>query len=103
MIFLWQTLKKVNLSSTFRRIGEELYRSYDRNYENSLVEEASQQLVSVRLDSHEDRDSEVQNEISSNNNSSKTSCLFSLFLQSDNSNVRLLSCLIILRTLSQGK
>ena len=85
----------MNLSSTFRRIGEELYRSYDRNIETTS-DTAYSQLVALRL---EDESSSKRSESSEG---TKSTCLFSLFLQSDNKNVRLLSCLIILRTLTQG-
>jgi hypothetical protein len=70
-----------------------LYRSYDRNPENN--EAQTSQLVALRLE-----DDFANNKEQDEN--TKSTCLFSLFLQSDNLNVRLLSCLIILRTLTQG-
>jgi hypothetical protein len=56
------TQKKVNLSSTFRRIGEEIYRSFNNEATNR------DQLI---------------------------------FLNSNHYKIRLLSCLIVLRTLNQ--
>jgi hypothetical protein len=72
--------KKINLSATFRRIGEELYKSYDRNYMNK---------------NQNDNNSLGKTE-------QNTLPFFSLFLQSDQPSIRLVACLIILRTLSQA-
>lgn len=84
---------KVNLTSTFRRIGEELYRSYNKNYNDNSADNCAE-LVTIKNSEF------IQDEVSSE--TQQKVCLFSLFLQSNNPSVRMLSCLIILRTLSQG-
>ncbi len=83
------------MSSTFRRIGEELYRSCDKTNELNS-DTASSQFVALRLDD------ETSSKRSESTESVQSTCLFSLFLQSDNEKVRLLTYLIILRTLTQG-
>jgi hypothetical protein len=80
------------LTATFRRIGEELYKSYNKNYNETGVE--SDELATIK--NNEFMQDEIGTEAPTN------VCLFSLFLQSNNPSVRMLSCLIILRTLSQA-
>lgn len=84
----------MNLTSTFRRIGEELYRSYNTNYQSNS--NLTSDLACIKNNQHSSKTEEDGDEASN-------ICLFSLFLQSGNPAVRMLSCLIILRTLSQGK
>ncbi len=88
---------KINLNATFRRIGEELYRSYNKNYQGNKL--SSTELVWYKNDKQQLKQ---KNDDSIEIESSTATCLFSLFLQGNNISVRMLSCLIILRTLSQA-
>lgn len=84
---------KVNLTTTFRRIGEELYRSYNKNYQGDQM--GSTDLAWIK-------NYEFNNQHTNSGENVQQSCLFSLFLQGNNAPVRMLSCLIILRTLTQA-
>jgi hypothetical protein len=72
----FQNQPKIHLAATFRRIGEELYKSLSRSAVDAPVAD-------------------------SESTSSKATTI-DLFLRSDNSQIRILSCLIIFRTLSQA-
>jgi len=92
---------KVNLTATFRRIGEELYRSYNKSYKENQA--GSTELAWLRNNELQQHNHQMeQNENSTESQPAATTCLFSLFLQGNNMPVRMLSCLIILRTLSQA-
>ena len=84
-------LKKLNISSTLRRIGEEIFKSYTKN--SQIVSENA--LVAVKSS-----DSESNEENKDIDNRCKSSISF---LKSDNFKIRLLSCLIVLRTSNQGE
>ena len=97
------SFKKVNLTSTFRRIGEEIYKSFYKNdYYNDnsntkqiLAVNLAEDCNSLNLNEH---DYEIKETEKSNSNAGMNS----QFLQSDLPQIRILSCLIILRTLNQG-
>ena len=76
------TLQKTNLSSTFRRLGEELYRSKTvKFYDSDPYSVSDIPLLPVKHEKTKD----------------------GVYFRSSNLHVRLVSSLIILRTLSQGK
>ena len=98
-VFFFQ---KLNLSSTLRRIGEELYRSYENkhqpeSYKSLALVSSSSAGTTTGLNQKT-----TSQGLASVTGASPQTCLFSLCLQSENPHARLLSCLIILRTLTQG-
>lgn len=99
---IFPVFQKLNLSSTLRRIGEELYRSYEKrdqpeSYKSLTVVSSSSAVIGSTTGLTQKTASQGLASMTGAQN-----CLFSQFLQSDNPHARLLSCLIILRTLTQG-
>ncbi len=82
-------LKKINLSATFRRIGEELYKVLLR-----APNKSSGVVVAVET---------VQPAVSAEETANEQRLRVQINMFEDNIRNRLLSCLIILRTMSQGK
>ncbi len=84
----------MNLTSTFRRIGEEIYRSYITKSDPFIENSNLKQMVTFNsienLNSHH---------CSIETKDIDTCCQF---LHSDLPQIRMISCLIILRTLNQG-
>lgn len=98
----YSKLKKVNLTTTFRRIGEEIYKSYEKPIQSESLANSNQLAVSL-----------IPNEtgtIAKDSEGKKITCLtketkeglLNMFLHSENPQIRLVSCLIVLRTLNQG-
>ncbi len=90
------------MTTTFRRIGEEIYKSYEKPTQIEPMASSNQLAVSL-----------IPNETSANAKDSegkKITCwtkenkdgLLNMFLHSENPQLRLVSCLIVLRTLNQG-
>ena len=85
----------MNLSSTFRRIGEEIYKSYNKS--DTMTENTnSKQLVAYNSVE------ELNSQSLSNEVKDLDGC-GGQFLQSDIPQIRIISCFIILRTLNQGR
>ena len=87
----------MNLTSTFRRIGEEIYKSYHQynNKSDSTIENANLKQL-VNFNSVED----LNTQNLSNETKDTDACC--KFLQNEIPQIRIISCLIILRTLNQG-
>ena len=75
-------------------------RSYNKNYQVTSADD----LALYKNDKffNQQQHQMDQNEHANEDGQQTTTCLFSLFLQSNNPPVRVLSCLIILRTLNQA-
>jgi hypothetical protein len=82
----------VSLSSTFRRIGEEIYKSYNKS---DIMTENTNSKQLVAYNSVE--------ELNSQSLSNEAKDLDGQFLQSEIPQIRIISCFIILRTLNQGR
>jgi hypothetical protein len=83
--------------SVYRRIGEELYKPLVNIKEDAIINTGSNSsTASSTSDNDDDDDDEENEEIKLNRKIS----LFR-FIKSDNSHIRLLSCLIIIRTVNQ--
>ncbi len=90
------------MTTTFRRIGEEIYKSYEKPVQSEPLGNSNQ--LAVYLIPSETtisaKDSEGK-KITCFTKENKESVL-NMFLHSENPQIRLLSCLIVLRTLNQG-
>ena len=84
----------MNLSSTFRRIGEEIYKSYNKS---DIMTENTNSKQLVAYNSVE----ELNSQSLSNEAKDLDGC--GQFLQSEIPQIRIISCFIILRTLNQGR
>jgi sugar-specific transcriptional regulator TrmB len=82
--------------SVYRRIGEELYKPLVNIKEDAIINTGSNSSTASSTSDNDDDDDEENEEIKLNRKIS----LFR-FIKSDNSHIRLLSCLIIIRTLNQ--
>ena len=102
------------MTSTFRRIGEELYKSFYKNdYYNDVSNNINNNNIKqpqslamnlladdytnlTSLNTYEPKDTDRADSVASTGSSSNQ------FMQSDVPQIRILSCMIILRTLNQG-
>jgi hypothetical protein len=100
--------QKLNLSWTFRRIGEELYKSLSKDKINKqvaikskIIDNQANKDASSEATSNSYKQTQNENFIMKNN-SLQTTLNQKSFLQSENPQIRILAGLIIIRTLSQG-
>lgn len=90
------------MTTTFRRIGEEIYKSYEKPIQNEFLANSNQLAVSLIPNETATiaKDSEGK-KITFLTKETKEG-LQNTFLHSENPQIRLVSCLIVLRTLNQG-
>jgi len=99
---LYLKLKKVNLTTTFRRIGEEIYRSYEKPIQSEPLLNLNQLAVSLMPNEATTIAKDFEDKKLACLPKEKRESLMNMFLHSENPQIRLVSCLIVLRTLNQG-